>query len=117
VAKNMRTLALNLAGKTSISQLASLISRCRLFITTDSGPMHMASALGVPVIAIFGRNQAGLSPQRWGPLGEKNRVLHKTPGCTVCLAHNCQKDFACLGATTVQNVVKAAEEILGGCAR
>ena len=112
VIKNMRIKALNLAGKTSISQLASLLRRCQLFISTDSGPMHVASALGVPVITIFGRSQAGLSPQRWGPLGEKKRVLHKTVGCAICLAHNCQKDFACLKATTVEDVLKAAELIL-----
>ena len=112
VIKNMRTKALNLAGKTSISQLASLLSRCQLFISTDSGPMHVASALGVPVITIFGRSQAGLSPQRWGPLGTKSRILHKTVGCTICLAHNCQKDFACLKATTVEDVLLAAESIL-----
>ena len=112
VIKNMRIKALNLAGKTSISQLASLLNRCQLFISTDSGPMHIASALGVPVITIFGRSQAGLSPQRWGSLGEKSRVLHKTVGCTICLAHNCQKDFACLKATTVEDVLLAAESIL-----
>ncbi|MFH1190663.1 MAG: lipopolysaccharide heptosyltransferase II [Candidatus Omnitrophota bacterium] len=112
VIKNMRTKALNLAGKTSISQLASILRRCQLFISTDSGPMHVASALGVPVIAIFGRSQAGLSPQRWGPLGAKNRILHKTAGCTICLAHNCQKDFACLKATSVEDVLLAAESIL-----
>ncbi|MHB8154606.1 MAG: lipopolysaccharide heptosyltransferase II [Candidatus Omnitrophota bacterium] len=112
VIKNMRIKALNLAGKTSISQLASLLKRCQLFISTDSGPMHVASALGVPVITIFGRSQAGLSPQRWGPLGPKSRVLYKTVGCTVCLAHNCQKDFTCLKATTVEDVLLAAESIL-----
>ena len=112
VVKNMRTPALNLSGKTSVSQLASLLRRSQLFISTDSGPMHVASALGVPVITIFGRSQAGLSPQRWGPLGEKSRILHKTVGCTICLAHNCQKDFACLKATTVEDVLSAAESIL-----
>ena len=113
VIKNMHSQAtLNLAGKTSISQLASLLKRSQLFISTDSGPMHVASALGVPVITIFGRSQAGLSPQRWGPLGAKSRVLYKTVGCTICLAHNCQKDFACPKATTVEDVLKAAESIL-----
>jgi lipopolysaccharide heptosyltransferase II len=112
VINNMHSKALNLAGKTSISQLASLLRRCQLFISTDSGPMHVASALGAPVITIFGRSQAGLSPQRWGPLGAKSRVLYKTVGCTICLAHNCQKDFACLKATTVEDVLKAAESIL-----
>ena len=112
VIKHMRFGALNLAGKTSISQLASLLKRSKLFISTDSGPMHVACALGVPVITIFGRAQAGLSPKRWGPLGEKSRILHKTVGCTECLAHNCQKGFACLKATTVEDVLLAAESIL-----
>jgi len=112
VTKHMHSPALNLAGKTSISQLASILKRSQLFISTDSGPMHVASALGVPVITIFGRSQAGLSPQRWGPLGEKHKVLHKTVGCTICLAHNCQKDFACLKSTTVEDVLLAAESIL-----
>ncbi|MFA4889930.1 MAG: lipopolysaccharide heptosyltransferase II [Candidatus Omnitrophota bacterium] len=108
----MRQPAINLAGKTSVSQLASMLKRCSLFISNDSGPMHIASALGTPVISIFGRNQKGLSPQRWGPLGEKDKVLHKEVGCVECLAHNCKKDFACLKAISVEDVLSAAEEIL-----
>jgi heptosyltransferase-2 len=112
VAEHMRSSVINLAGKTSVSQLASLLKRCVLFISNDSGPVHIASSLGIPVIAIFGRNQAGLSPRRWGPLGLKDRVLHKEAGCIECLAHNCQKQFACLKAITVEDVVSTADEIL-----
>ncbi len=112
MASHMQVKALNLAGRTSISQLASVLKRSSLFISTDSGPMHVATALGVPVITIFGRSQPGLSPKRWGPLGVKSRVLHKTAGCVVCLAHNCRKDFACLKATTVDDVLAAAESLL-----
>jgi lipopolysaccharide heptosyltransferase II len=109
---NMHEAVLNLAGKTSVSQLASLLKRSHLFISTDSGPMHVASTMGVPVITIFGRSQAGLSPQRWGPLGEKKKILHKTVGCVICLAHDCRKDFACLKSTTVRDVLDAADELL-----
>ena len=112
VEKNMHSKLVDLSGKTSISQLASLLRRCQLFISTDSGPMHMASALGVPVVAIFGRSQVGLSPQRWGPLGPQNKILYKNVGCTICLAHDCQKDFACIKSISVEDVFKAAEEIL-----
>jgi len=56
----------------------------------------MASALGTPVISIFGRADSDLSPLRWGPQGKKDRFLHKPIGCIRCLAHNCQKEFACL---------------------
>ncbi|MFA5092645.1 MAG: lipopolysaccharide heptosyltransferase II [Candidatus Omnitrophota bacterium] len=103
---------LNLVGKTSVSQLASLLKRCTLFISNDSGPVHIASALGTPVISIFGRNQPGLSPKRWGPLGKRDKYLHKDIGCMQCLAHNCTKEFACLKAITVEDVVSAAESIL-----
>ena len=103
---------INLAGKTTLSQMASVLKRCTMLISNDSGPVHMASSLGVPVISIFGRNQPGLSPQRWGPLGKKDKYLHKNIGCVQCLAHNCQKDFACLKAISVSDVLQAAEEIL-----
>ncbi len=104
--------AINLAGKTSISQLASILKRCALFISNDSGPVHIASAVGTPVISVFGRNQPGLSPKRWGPLGKRDRYLHKEVGCIQCLAHNCQKEFACLKAISVEDVVLAAESTL-----
>jgi len=103
---------INLAGKTSISQMASILKRCALFISNDSGPVHISSALGTPVISIFGRKQPGLSPQRWGPLGKLDKYLHKDVGCIQCLAHNCRKEFSCLKAISVEDVVSAAESIL-----
>jgi len=112
VIKYMRKTAIDVAGKTSISQLASLLKRGRLLISNDSGPVHIASALGIPVVSIFSRSQKGLSPTRWGPLGKFDKVLHKDVGCVGCLAHNCVKGFACLKAITVDDVLKAAEDIL-----
>jgi len=111
VAQAMKSPAVNLAGETSLSQLACLLKRCALFISNDSGPVHLAVAVGVPVISIFGRQQAGLSPKRWGPLGAKDKVLHKSAGCIECLAHNCVKSFACLKAITVEDVITAAESV------
>jgi heptosyltransferase-2 len=112
VLKHMHRSACNLAGKISVSQLASILKRCQLFISNDSGPVHIASAVGTPVISIFGRNQKGLSPNRWGPVGKKDKILHKEVGCIECLAHNCNKEFACLKAITVDDVLKVADEIL-----
>ena len=114
ISKGMHRPLINLAGKTSVSQLASVLKRCSLFISNDSGPVHIASALGTPVISIFGRAQKGLSPKRWGPVGKKGRYLHKNVGCIECLAHNCVKNFACLKAITVEDVVSAADSILEG---
>ena len=109
--KHMHQPVINFTGKISISQLASLLKRCQLFISNDSGPVHIASAIGIPVISIFGRNQKGLSPQRWGPLGIKDKTLHKEVGCIECLAHNCEREFACLKAITVEDVVNAVDSL------
>jgi len=112
VIKSMKSPALSLAGKISLSQLASILKRASLFISNDSGPVHICSAVGTPVISIFGRRQKGLSPKRWGPVGEKDKVLHKDIGCVECLAHNCRKEFTCLKAITVNDILSCAESIL-----
>lgn len=111
--EGLRYKAIDLSGKLTLRQLAALLKRSALFISNDSGPVHIASAVGTPVISIFGRQQKGLSPKRWGPLGKKSRVLHKDVGCIECLAHNCKKDFACLKAISVDDVSAAAAEIMG----
>ena len=108
----MQVKAVSLAGGVSLSQLASLLKRATLLISNDSGPVHIASALEVPVIAIFGRNQPGLSPKRWGPIGRKDKVLHKDIGCIECLAHNCKNTFACLKAITIEDALSCARDIL-----
>jgi ADP-heptose:LPS heptosyltransferase len=102
----------NLSGRTTISELASVLKRARLFISNDSGPVHIACAVGTPVVAIFGRNDAGLSPKRWAPSGEGSVFLHKDVGCDMCLAHNCKIGFKCLEAITVDEVLKVSEKML-----
>ena len=94
------------------SHVASVLRRVSLFVSNDSGPVHIACAVGTPVIAIFGRSDRGLSPQRWGPTGKRDVVLHKDVGCIECLAHNCKKGFKCLEAITVDEVLAAAAKIL-----
>jgi ADP-heptose:LPS heptosyltransferase len=74
--------------------------------------MHIASSVSVPLVAIFGRNQPGLSPLRWGPVNANSKVLHKNVGCIECLAHNCTKEFACLKAITVDDVIAAVKSLL-----
>jgi len=65
-------------------------------------------------VAIFGRSDRGLSPERWGPSGPRDIVVHKDVGCDVCLAHNCIRGFKCLEAIAVEEVCQAAERILKG---
>ena len=113
VAHAMRQPAVDLAGRLSLGELAALLARCRLLISNDSGPVHIAAAVRTPVVDIFGRNQRGLSPLRWGPLGEGHVVLHKEVGCVTCLAHACDIDFLCLSSLSVEEVYLAATEVLG----
>jgi heptosyltransferase-2 len=108
----MQAPAINACAKTSIGELAGLLKRCRLFISNDSGPVHLAAALDIPVVSIFGRNDPGLSPRRWGPVSANSIVLHKPLNCQPCLAHRCQKDFACLKAISVEEVLEAAKRLL-----
>jgi heptosyltransferase-2 len=103
---------IDLRGKLSISELGALFRRCVLFISNDSGPVHIAWTLKVPVISIFGRRDKGLSSIRWRPLGENSVYLHKNVGCKICLAHNCQKGFLCLKAITPQEVMEKAIYLL-----
>ncbi len=104
---------INLSGKTGIGDIASLLKRARLFISNDSGPVHIACAVGTPVIAIFGRNDRGLSPERWGPSGKRDQALHKSAGCDICYAHDCKVGFKCLGSIKPEEALEAAEKILG----
>lgn len=112
IEKDSKHKIINLAGKISLSQTAAILKKANIFISNDSGPVHISSAVGTPVISIFGRNQAGLSPLRWGPLGERDKYLHKPPGCNICLAHKCLKGFDCLKAITIEDVLGAVDKIL-----
>jgi lipopolysaccharide heptosyltransferase II len=98
------------SGKLSLGMLGALLKKSALMVSNDSGPAHVAAAVGTPVISIFGRNQAGLSPKRWRPLGDKSVYVWKNVGCETCLAHDCQIHFLCLDAVSVEDVVKEAEK-------
>jgi len=108
----VRTRPLDGSGQFSLSQLASLFRCCDLLISNDSGPVHIAVAVGTPVVSIFGRNQAGLSPRRWGPIGPRNVVVHNPQPCFPCLAHDCRKGFACLDSIGIEEVMGHARRIL-----
>ncbi|MBI3252959.1 MAG: lipopolysaccharide heptosyltransferase II [Candidatus Omnitrophica bacterium] len=102
----------DLTGRLTLRQLAAFLKHCRILVSSDSGPVHVAAAVGTPVVSIFGRNKAGLSPARWRPLGEGHAVIQEDAGCVVCLAHRCPIDFECLKAVSVENVFARAAEIL-----
>jgi heptosyltransferase-2 len=105
IAEGLGSRVLDLAGQLSLRELAALLSRCELLVSNDSGPVHVAAAVGTRVISLFGRNQAGLSVQRWKPLGHGHAVIQKDVGCVVCLAHRCTIGFECMKAIHVEDVL------------
>ena len=91
--------AFNLAGTTTLRQLMALLNRCDLFLTNDSGPMHMACALNTRVLALFGST----SPEATGPY-HSSRVIRKKVMCSPCFKRECPIDFRCMKAITVEEV-------------
>ncbi len=78
---------INLIGKTTLMQLGALIESCDLYLTCDSGPMHIAAAVGTPTIALFGPT----SPIRHGPYGENHEVIEKPVECRSCYKQKCPR--------------------------
>ncbi|MBN2033868.1 MAG: lipopolysaccharide heptosyltransferase II [Deltaproteobacteria bacterium] len=90
---------LNLAGKTTLRELAYLYSRCRLMVSTDTGPMHIAAAMGVPVVALFGPT----APRRTGPYGKNHTVIQENLECSPCFRKRCPH-LTCMKSITVEKV-------------
>ncbi len=104
IARNLDGTALNMAGKTSVRELMALIKRCNFFITNDSGPMHIAAAFGVPLVAIFGStDHTGTSPYSSNAV-----VVRKAVECAPCKLRECPIDHRCMTAVTVDDVVAAS---------
>ena len=104
----MHTRPLNLVGKTSVRQLMALLSLCSLMITNDSGPMHVAAAFSVPVVALFGSTDHTTT----SPLSSSYRIVRKAMPCAPCLKRSCPTDHRCMAAITVQDVLEAARSLL-----
>ncbi|MCX7825777.1 MAG: lipopolysaccharide heptosyltransferase II, partial [Verrucomicrobiae bacterium] len=103
--------AINLAGKTTLAGLCETLAQCRLLLTNDSGPMHLAAALGKPVVAIFGSTEPALT----GPgLPEDSRhvIIRHAPPCSPCFLRECPIDFRCMNAISVEEVVEAVRKIM-----
>lgn len=104
VAAHMQCEPVLLAGKTTLGQLMGLIRKCSLFITNDSGPMHLAAALDVPQLAIFGST----SETATGPLSARATVITNQVDCNPCFLRDCPTDFRCMLGIPVERVMAAA---------
>lgn len=98
----------NLAGKTSIRNLIALINLCSVFLTNDSGPMHIAAALKIPLLALFGST----SDVKTGPSYGIGQVIHKHVECSPCYKRTCPIDFRCMKRITVDEVLTQIQNLL-----
>jgi heptosyltransferase II len=99
--------ARNLAGETTLREFIDLAAACRLFLTNDSGAMHVSSALGVPTVAVFGATDDTTT----GPTGPLARVVREHAECSPCLLRECPIDHRCMTAVTVERVTAVAQDL------
>jgi heptosyltransferase II len=98
----------NLVGKTTLDEFLAALVSARLVVCNDSGAMHVASALGVPTLTVFGSTE----PQLTGPMGARSRVLRHHVPCSPCFLRECPIDFACMTSITAETAIGVAETML-----
>jgi heptosyltransferase II len=108
ITQRMNATPVILAGETTLGQLMGLLKECGLLITNDSGPMHLAAALDVPQLAIFGST----SEVATGPLSGQAEVIRHPVDCSPCFLRECPIDFRCMTLISAERVLGAAEKKL-----
>ncbi len=98
----------NYAGKTTLAEFIDLASQCEVFLTNDSGAMHIASALGVPTVAVFGATDDVAT----GPTGPLVRVVREPVDCSPCLLRECPIDHRCMTRVSAERVAQEALKLL-----
>ena len=100
--------ARNFAGQTTLAEFIEMAAACRVFLTNDSGGMHIASALGIPTVAVFGATDE----EATGPAGPLARVVRSPVECSPCLLRECPIDHRCMTRVTAGRVAETALELL-----
>jgi len=100
--------SISLVGKTAIAALPALLSRCHLFVGNDSGAMHVAAAVGLPVVAIFGPTD----PHGTAPITPRCTVVQERPYCSPCFLRRCPTDHRCMTSVRPEAVEAAARAFL-----
>jgi lipopolysaccharide heptosyltransferase II len=99
----------NRIGQTTLQQLIDELRQCRLLLTNDTGTMHLAALLGVPLVAVFGSTE----PLLTGPLGDGHVILRHHVECSPCFLRKCPIDFRCMKAISADEVANAVLSMLG----
>jgi lipopolysaccharide heptosyltransferase I len=112
IAASMRHPAIRLDGQLDLKALAALLQRANVVVSTDTGPMHIAAAVGTPVVALFGPT----SPQRTGPHGSRHVVLRAGVACSPCFSRSCRSSvaepMACMRRLEARQVIDAVVRLL-----
>jgi ADP-heptose:LPS heptosyltransferase len=104
----MKGRSINFAGKTTLTELAALYEKAALVISTDTGPMHLAAAMGTPVVALFGPT----APWRTGPYGAGHQVITAGLECSPCFKRRCETTD-CMYQISMDQVLKGVQKVLG----
>lgn len=110
ISEGMRRPATVLSGTLSVREMMAMIRRCSLFVTNDSGPMHVAAAFKVPIVAVFGPTD----PEATSPVGDGIQLIRKDVVCAPCLLRECPIDHRCMRGISVGEVLEAARGPLSG---
>jgi heptosyltransferase-2 len=102
--------ALPLAGQTSLRELMALLKLCRVVLTNDTGPMHVAAALGTPVVVPFGSTSSELTGPGL-PGDPRHQLLKSAAPCSPCFRRACPIDFRCMTGISVERVVEAVSQL------
>jgi len=113
IARAMQHTPIIVESQVTLRQLMSLLGACRLVVSNDSGPMHLAAGLGVPVVAIFGSTD----PRATGPVGPHTRLVQHRVPCRPCWLRECPIDFRCMQGVTVEAVYRVVVDLVeeAGC--
>jgi 3-deoxy-D-manno-octulosonic-acid transferase/heptosyltransferase-1 len=108
ITSSMKGRAINFAGKTTLTELAALYEKAALVVSTDTGPMHLAAAVGTPVVALFGPT----APWRTGPYGTGHQLIKAELECSPCFKRRCETTD-CMYQISVDQVLKGVQKVLG----
>jgi heptosyltransferase-2 len=97
-----------MCGETSLAELVGVLASLRLLLTNDSGPMHLAAALGTPLVAVFGSTDWNET----APVSERARLVREGASCAPCRLRECPIDHRCMTRVRVDRVAEAALELL-----
>ncbi len=104
IADRMQVKPIQLSGRTTMRELMAVIKRCDLFLTNDTGPMHLAASFGVPVVALFGPTDSRTT----SPFGSGHTIVRHPVECAPCLLRECPIDHRCMTRISVDEVYGAA---------